>query len=206
MPIYDFKTKTAHYLQVRVKWAGKERYAYVRVKRSRDVAMREAIKEEARLLERRKAYNLRVALKHNYLSVDGKVIGITEYKGLQNKRSGVYQIHEFKCRINHEGKIYFKHVSIMKHGYEGAYRLAVGFLCSVKRVNSYDYMLLLRAIDAYREPTESHFLRVFGLSDYDNHSNTATVKILPDDFKENLEKEINEFQNKNKKVISGLNR
>ena len=206
MPIYDFKTKTAHYLQVRVKWAGKERYAYVRVKRSRDVAMKEAVKAEAQLLERRRAYNLRMALKHNYLSPDGKVIGITEYKGLQNKRSGIYPIHEFKCRISHEGRIYFKHVSIMKHGYENAYNLAVEFLCLVKPVRPYDRTLLLRAIDAYKEPSESHYLHVVQQDAAGNRSNTATVHVKPDDFKETLEKEINEFQKKNKKVISGLNR
>lgn len=185
MPIHDFKTSTAHYLQVRVKWASKERYAYVRVKRSRAVAMREAVKAEQKLLERRKAYHLRMALQNNYLHSDGKVIGIREWKGLQKKRSGIYPVHEFKCRIYHKGLFYFTSVSIRKHGYEMAYSRAIEYYCFIKDIpiGGSEYKLLMQAIDAYKHPVES----------------ILPLKVdEPDDFKSALEKEIMEFKRRNK--------
>lgn len=121
------------YYRVTKAWNGKEIQRYVRIRKSKEKAFKEALAMEESLSQRQNAARERRRLAGlGVLHEDGRVIGL---QLLYRTREGRKPWLEFKMRVKEPGKeVRFKTVSVPAHGIEKAFDIAVERICELRGV------------------------------------------------------------------------
>lgn len=129
MAIYDHKYGDLSYFRVFRAWGGKEYQEYVRIKRSRDAALKKAQEIDSRMARQQQAFYKEQALLPGYhIHSDGTIRGL---RRVVVKRKGRAPADVFELRINvpWEDDIKRTTISISVHGEQKAYAMAVDRIC-----------------------------------------------------------------------------
>ena len=125
MAIYDHQYGDLSYYRVFRAWGGQEYQEYVRIKRSKEAALKKTQEIDARLAKAQKAYIAEQTLSPSYhLRSNGQIRGL---RRVLVKRKGRSPAEVFELRINvpWEEEIRRTTISISVHGEQKAFLLAI---------------------------------------------------------------------------------
>ncbi len=123
------------YVRVTRAWDKEETQIYVPIKKSLKAAIKEAEKIDRELEDRQKAYLLRQELSgERYFHEDGTIVGL---RIVTRHREGRKPSNEITLRIKvpDREKPFFSNVSIDKHGFDQAFKLAVDKICEWNKLD-----------------------------------------------------------------------
>lgn len=124
------------YVRVTRAWNKEETQIYVPIKKSLKAAIKEAEQIDRNLAERQKAFLLRQEMTGDrFFHEDGTIVGL---RIVTRHRDGRKPSNEITLRVKvpEREKPFFSNVSIDKHGFDQAFKLAVDKICEWNELDS----------------------------------------------------------------------
>lgn len=141
------------YVRVTRAWNKEETQIYVPIKKTLKAAIKEAERIDRELEERQKAFLLRQELTgERYFHEDGTIVGL---RIVTRHREGRKPSNEITLRIKvpDREKPFFSNVSIDKHGFDQAFKLAVDKVCEWNNLDGRSVIRqrMLEAVNLHRK-------------------------------------------------------
>jgi len=146
MGVTLFTDGTNQYYRITKRWGDKDHQYYVRVGKSKERALKEALAIEARLEQAARAHaSVKALTGENLIHTDGSIVGVA--LGFR-QRSGRTPNIEFKVRVAARGKpVRFSTVSLNKYDFDAAFQRVIETVVAMRDVQkgSEAYSRLLAA-------------------------------------------------------------
>lgn len=153
MAIYDHQYGDLSYYRVFRAWGGKEYQEYVRIKRSRETALKKAQEIDARLAKAQRAFAIEQTMTPEYhFRSNGQIRGLRRV-WVSRKGRAPSEVFELRINVPWEEEIRRTTISISVHGEQQAYQQAIDKICEWYglKLKSELGQKLLAAISAYPE-------------------------------------------------------
>lgn len=133
MGVTLFSDGTNQYYRITKRWGDKDHQYYVRVGKSKERALKEALAIEARLEQAARAHaSVKDLTGENFIHNDGSIVGVA--LGFRQREGRVPNI-EFKVRVAAEGKpVRFSTVSLNKYDFEAAFLKVIDTVAELRDV------------------------------------------------------------------------